>query len=616
MLAGMQVVGPGIPAGATIATVVSATAIDLSVAATASASGVALTVGNMAVFLRSTAVPDTDSLFSAEVQGNTGLTNVRFSQDIQGDLGATLRNPCTFSGYLYNGTGVTLSPQLIISSANAFNNFSARTDVSSTNLQSCPNATWTYVTDTVDLTSLPNIANGFSVVVSFTGLDAPTKNVLFSRLKFQAGQVATPFTDDVSLFVQAPSVDSTMLQDGCIARTGLFLSNVIPAGAYTAKSVVDANLADNTILARSLSTGKIVTTGNTNSTINVTNIPSTTGMLTGMAISGSGIPAGATIASVISGTAITLSVAASTSVTGVTLTVTAGTPATVGNLGYTPENKAGDNCTGVHFHVQDTVVGSTAFDTSAVVVESSAANANNDGYFPSIGFWRYGISGRTIGLTTDRRFKTVDDHGTVGYLLDTVTGVDTNSYQNASITYAKLAQSLINAICPTGMVICFAGPNIPANWAGCDGSQLSRTSYPALFAAIGVYWGAGDGVNTFNLPNFQGRAPVGYVTNANQSGISSRGFAALGGEETHHLLQGEMPAHAHTLNENPHTHTYTNPAGNYIGFASGGMSLYSPAGVAQTGGATTQMTMNNTGSDTPHNNMMPFAVAYYIIKVL
>jgi microcystin-dependent protein len=77
-----------------------------------------------------------------------------------------------------------------------------------------------------------------------------------------------------------------------------------------------------------------------------------------------------------------------------------------------------------------------------------------------------------------------------------------------------------------------------------------------------------------------------------------------------------MPAHAHPLSQNPHTHQYTNPAGNYIGFALGGTSLYSPAAVTQTGGATADISMGNTGSDVPHNNMMPFAVLYFIIKAV
>lgn len=38
----------------------------------------------------------------------------------------------------------------------------------------------------------------------------------------------------------------------------------------------------------------------------------------------------------------------------------------------------------------------------------------------------------------------------------------------------------------------------------CDGSAVSRISFPQLFAEIGTEWGAGDGAETFNLPNLIG----------------------------------------------------------------------------------------------------------------
>ena len=38
----------------------------------------------------------------------------------------------------------------------------------------------------------------------------------------------------------------------------------------------------------------------------------------------------------------------------------------------------------------------------------------------------------------------------------------------------------------------------------CDGSEISRTDYAALFAKIGTTFGAGDGETTFNLPDYRG----------------------------------------------------------------------------------------------------------------
>lgn len=44
----------------------------------------------------------------------------------------------------------------------------------------------------------------------------------------------------------------------------------------------------------------------------------------------------------------------------------------------------------------------------------------------------------------------------------------------------------------------------PTGWMKANGAAISRTAYAALFAAIGTTYGAGDGVNTFNLPDLRG----------------------------------------------------------------------------------------------------------------
>lgn len=38
----------------------------------------------------------------------------------------------------------------------------------------------------------------------------------------------------------------------------------------------------------------------------------------------------------------------------------------------------------------------------------------------------------------------------------------------------------------------------------CDGSAVSRSTYAKLFSAIGVNFGVGDGVTTFNVPDYRG----------------------------------------------------------------------------------------------------------------
>lgn len=41
-------------------------------------------------------------------------------------------------------------------------------------------------------------------------------------------------------------------------------------------------------------------------------------------------------------------------------------------------------------------------------------------------------------------------------------------------------------------------------WLYCDGSAISRETYAELFEVIGTLHGAGDGVKTFNLPDYRG----------------------------------------------------------------------------------------------------------------
>lgn len=67
---------------------------------------------------------------------------------------------------------------------------------------------------------------------------------------------------------------------------------------------------------------------------------------------------------------------------------------------------------------------------------------------------------------------------------------------------------------PTGAICFFATTAIPTGWLLCNGSQVSRTEYAALFAAIGTKFGAGDGSTTFTLPNLDDRFIEGTTDTA------------------------------------------------------------------------------------------------------
>ena len=65
-----------------------------------------------------------------------------------------------------------------------------------------------------------------------------------------------------------------------------------------------------------------------------------------------------------------------------------------------------------------------------------------------------------------------------------------------------------------GEIKTWAGAVAPANHLICDGSPISRVSYPALFNKIGTTYGTGDGSTTFNLPDFRAQFLRGAIASS------------------------------------------------------------------------------------------------------
>ena len=63
---------------------------------------------------------------------------------------------------------------------------------------------------------------------------------------------------------------------------------------------------------------------------------------------------------------------------------------------------------------------------------------------------------------------------------------------------------------PPGTVIYYAANAAPANFIKANGAAVSRTTYAALFSAIGTTFGVGDGSSTFNVPDLRGEFPRGW----------------------------------------------------------------------------------------------------------
>lgn len=74
----------------------------------------------------------------------------------------------------------------------------------------------------------------------------------------------------------------------------------------------------------------------------------------------------------------------------------------------------------------------------------------------------------------------------------------------------KLGGQTAMQLVPPGAIMAFARSTPPDGWLECNGQAVSRTTYAALFAAIGTTFGAGDGSTTFNLPDLRGEFIRGW----------------------------------------------------------------------------------------------------------
>ena len=132
------------------------------------------------------------------------------------------------------------------------------------------------------------------------------------------------------------------------------------------------------------------------------------------------------------------------------------------------------------------------------------------------------------------------------------------------------------AVMPVGGMAPYAGTAAPDGWLMCDGGQVSRVTYKALFDVAGTAYGVGDGSTTFNLPDLRQRFLLGKAASGTGATLGSTGGAI---DHTHtgpsHTHTG--PSHTHSIaseagdtgSAGSHTHTYSGTTGTSAGGAEG-----------------------------------------------
>lgn len=106
--------------------------------------------------------------------------------------------------------------------------------------------------------------------------------------------------------------------------------------------------------------------------------------------------------------------------------------------------------------------------------------------------------------------------------------------QLADVEYDGTDFVILNPIRNTaGTIIQFAGNTPPIGYMECPtvATNVSRTTYAALFAAIGTLWGAGDGSTTFGIPYLE----------------ADHTWLQAGGSAVGSFTSGEVISHNHTF---------------------------------------------------------------------
>lgn len=183
----------------------------------------------------------------------------------------------------------------------------------------------------------------------------------------------------------------------------------------------------------------------------------------------------------------------------------------------------------------------------------------------------------------------------------------------------------------------------PLGWSTCQGQTLAISANAALFSLLGTTFG-GNGTSTFQLPDLQGRIPLGQ---GQGPGLPLYVWGERAGQTSVTLTQSQMPVHSHqatfagsgggsaqvavTVQGSSQPGNQSNPSGNYLAGQTGTArsNLYvapgqagTPAAIAGTSSGTVAIpnptgtvTVQNSGGSQPFSTQPPYLCLFFIIAM-
>ena len=159
-----------------------------------------------------------------------------------------------------------------------------------------------------------------------------------------------------------------------------------------------------------------------------------------------------------------------------------------------------------------------------------------------------------------------------------------------------------------GEIRMFGGSFAPAGWAMCQGQSMPISENDTLFNLIGTTYG-GDGQETFNLPDLQGRVPLHAGQGPGISQTYQLGEKA--GVESVTLTTNQIPIHNHAFLASLDAAGSTDPTNQVIAQTSQ-IHMFTQD--------VTNRQMNTSaltpvGGSQPHENLQPYLCITFIISL-